>query len=110
MRAAFFRQHGGPVVMEVAELPDPVLGAGQVLVQIKAAALNRVDKWVRDGWPGLKLQLPHVPGSDGAGVVAAAGPGATRFKPGDRVVLNTSLGCGECEVCLSGHDNWCPRW
>jgi len=107
MKAGFFRQHGGPDVMEYGDLPDTVPGPGEVLVRVRAAALNRVDKWVRDGWPGLKLQLPHILGSDGAGDVAAGG---AQVKPGDRVVINTSLGCGQCEFCAAGHDNWCARW
>src|SRR5574341_55866 len=113
MKAAFFRAHGGPEVMEYGDLPAPQPGAGEVLVQIKAAALNRVDKWVRDGWPGLKLDLPHIPGSDGAGVVAEVGPGrpqASPLQPGDRVVINTSVGCGACDFCAAGQDNLCSQW
>ena len=107
MQAAFFRRHGGPEVMEVGAWPDPVLHPGEVLVRLRAAALNRVDKWVRDGWPGLKLALPHVLGSDGAGEVLTAG---AAFQPGDRVVLNANLGCGVCEFCVAGQDNLCARW
>jgi len=113
MKAAFFRTHGSPKVMEYGDLPAPQLGAGEVLVQIKAAAMNRVDKWVRDGWPGLKLELPHIPGSDGAGVVAEVGPGrppGSPLQPGDRVVINTSVGCGTCDFCAAGQDNLCSQW
>lgn len=113
MKAAFFRAHGGPEVMEYGGLPAPQPGAGEVLVQIKAAALNRVDKWVRDGWPGLKLELPHIPGSDGAGVVAELGSGRPQessLQPGDRVVVNTSVGCGVCDFCAAGQDNLCSQW
>ena len=113
MKAAFFRTHGGPEVMEYGDLPAPQPGAGEVLVQIKAAAMNRVDKWVRDGWPGLKLELPHIPGSDGAGVVAEMGPGrppGSPLQPGDRVVINTSVGCGTCDFCAAGQDNLCSQW
>jgi NADPH:quinone reductase-like Zn-dependent oxidoreductase len=99
--------------MEYGDLPAPQPGAGEVLVQIKAAAMNRVDKWVRDGWPGLKLELPHIPGSDGAGVVAEVGPGrppGSPLQPGDRVVINTSVGCGTCDFCAAGQDNLCSQW
>ena len=110
MKAAFFSQHGGPDVMQCGDLPEPELKPGEVLVQIKAAALNRVDRWVRDGWPGLKLALPHILGSDGAGVVIEAASGAVGFQPGDRVVINTNLGCGVCEFCVAGQDNLCRDW
>jgi len=110
MKAAFFAQHGGPEVIEYGDRPTPEAQAGEALVQIKAAAVNRVDKWIRDGWPGLKLRLPHILGSDGAGVVSAVGQGVTRVKLGDRVAINTNLGCGKCERCLAGQDNLCLHW
>jgi NADPH:quinone reductase-like Zn-dependent oxidoreductase len=113
MKAAFFRTHGGPEVMEYGDFPTPQPGAGEVLVQIKAAALNCVDKWVRDDWPGLKLALAHVLGSDGAGVVAEFGPGRPQespLQPGDRVAINTNFGCGVCEFCVAGQDNLFRRF
>jgi len=110
VKAAFFRQHGGPEVMECGDLPEPTPGPGEVLVAIKAAAVNRLDKWVRDGWPGLKLTLPHITGSDGAGVVAAVGAHVSGWQPGDRVCINSNVGCGECSFCVAGRDNLCERW
>jgi len=110
MKAAYFSQHGGPEVMTYGDLPMPDPKPGEALVQIKAAAMNRVDKWVRDGWPGLKLSLPHIPGSDGAGVVAAIGDGVAAVNVGDRVVINTNIGCGACEFCAAGQDNLCANW
>src|SRR5258708_3528972 len=107
MKAAFFSRHGGPEVMEYGEQPDPALEPGFVLVRLRAAALNGADKWTRDGYPGLKLPLPHILGSDGAGEVAQGG---TLFQPGARVVINTNIGCGVCEFCVAGQDNLCVRW
>src|SRR5258708_29294439 len=95
--------------MEYGDQPEPVVEPGFVLVRLRAAALNRVDKWTRDGYPGLKLPLPHIPGSDGAGEVAPGG-GGTLFQPGARVVINTNIGCGVCEFCVAGQDNLCVRW
>jgi len=81
-----------------------------VLIRLRAAALNRMDVFVRNGWPGLKLELPHINGADGSGEVSEVGEGVGEFKPGDRVVINANLGCGKCELCLSGQDNMCRDW
>jgi NADPH:quinone reductase-like Zn-dependent oxidoreductase len=110
MRAALFRRHGGPEVMEVAEVPDPTPGPGEVLVRVRAAALNHIDLWLRRGLPALKVPLPHVPGGDVCGVVAGLGAGARGVKEGDRVVVNPGISCGRCLRCLSGEDNLCPDY
>jgi NADPH:quinone reductase-like Zn-dependent oxidoreductase len=110
MKAVLFHQHGGPEVLEYSEIPTPHLGSGEVLVKLEAAALNRLDLWVREGWPGIKLEYPHIPGADGAGIIAALGEGVSDWSPGDRVVINSNLGCGNCDFCLAGQDNLCRTW
>lgn len=110
MRAAFFREHGGPEVLEVDELPDPEAGRGEVVVRVRAVALNHLDLWARRGLPGLELEFPHVGGSDIAGVVERVGEGAGSWSPGDRVVVNPSLWCGECEWCVRGEESLCRRY
>lgn len=110
MKAILFHRHGGPEVLEYADFPEPQAGPGQVLVQLHAAALNRMDLWVRAGWPGLKLELPHIPGADGAGVIAALGAGVSGWQVGQAVVINSNLGCGECDACRAGQDNRCRDW
>ncbi len=110
MKAVSFHQHGGPEVLAYGELPEPAPGPGQVLVRLRAAALNRLDLWTREGWPGLKLEMPHIPGADGAGVLAALGEDVTDRRVGERVVLNSNLGCGRCPACLEGRDNLCRDW
>ena len=110
MKTMLFHQHGGPEVLKYEDFPSPEPKAGEVLVQLKAAALNRMDVFVRNGWPGLKLEMPHINGADGAGMVAGLGAGATGFAVGDRVVINANLGCGECEFCRSNRDNLCSKW
>src|ERR1700752_1133001 len=103
MKAILFRRHGGPEVLEYADLPTPEPGPGQVLIRLRAAALNRMDVMVRNGWPGLKLELPHINGADGAGeVVAINSSSFEHIKVGDQVVINANLGCGKCEFCLEG--------
>ncbi|MBE0684087.1 MAG: zinc-binding dehydrogenase [Anaerolineales bacterium] len=110
MKTVLFRQHGGPEVLEYTEFPTPEPKAGEVLIRLRAAALNRMDVMVRNGWPGLKLELPHINGADGAGEIAALGNDVTGFKIGDRVAINANLGCGQCEFCLNEQDNMCREW
>jgi hypothetical protein len=86
LKAIYFHRHGGLEVLEFGELPTPQPGPGEVLVRLKAAALNRMDLWTREGWPGLKLEYPHIPGADGAGEIAALGEGVSHCKEGDRVL------------------------
>jgi NADPH:quinone reductase-like Zn-dependent oxidoreductase len=110
MKAVLFYNHGGPEVLELGDFPTPKPGPGEVLIKIEAAALNRMDLWVRNGWPGLRLEYPHIPGADGAGTVAALGEDVAQWQNGDRVVINPNLGCGKCEFCLAGKDNRCTSW
>ncbi len=110
MKATLFRQHGGPEVLEYTDFPTPEPKAGEILVRLHAAALNRMDVMVRNGWQGLKLELPHINGADGAGEAVGLGENATGFKIGDRVAINANLGCGQCESCLCGQDNMCSNW
>jgi len=110
MKAILFYTHGGSEVLQYADFPTPEPGRGQVLVRLRAAALNRMDVITRIGWPGLKLEYPHIPGADGAGEVAALGEGVSQWKVGDRVVINSNMSCGRCEYCLAGMDNRCRSW
>jgi NADPH:quinone reductase-like Zn-dependent oxidoreductase len=110
MKTVLFRQHGGPEVLEYTDFPTPEPKPGEVLIRLRAAALNRMDVMVRNGWPGLKLELPHINGADGAGDVAALGEGVDGFEIGERVVINPNLGCGECEFCRASRDNLCLNW
>jgi len=108
MKAVFFRRHGGNEVLEYGDWPDPVPGPGEVLVGIRAAALNRLDLFVRDGIPGVPL--PLVAGADGAGVVEATGEGVSGSTPGDRVLIQPGLFCGVCEFCRSGEQSLCVKF
>ena len=112
MKAMVIRAHGGPEVLEMADLPDPEVGPGRVGVRVRAVALNHLDLWVRTGWPGLELAMPHVLGSDVAGVVETVGAGAeaSGIVPGMEVVLNPGLSCGRCEECLAGRDTLCRKY
>ncbi|HEX9106221.1 MAG TPA: zinc-binding dehydrogenase [Longimicrobiales bacterium] len=109
MRAALFDAPGGPEVLRIEEVERPEPGPGEVLVQVKAAAMNHLDLWVRRGLP-LETTWPHIGGSDVAGVVAALGPGVAGVEAGERVVVNPSLWCGRCEWCLKGEQPLCVSY
>ena len=110
MKAVLFQTHGGLEVLNYTDFPTPEPGEGQVLVKLEVAALNRVDIWTRNGWPGIKLEYPHIPGADGAGTVAGLGTCVSGWNIGDRVVINANLGCGHCPACIAGQDNRCREW
>src|SRR5438128_637757 len=97
MKAVVISRHGGPDVLEVTELPEPSIDDNQVLVRVKACALNHLDVWVRGGLPGVKLSMPHILGSDIAGVVEKVGRLVGNARPGDEVVLSPGLSCMHCE-------------
>ncbi len=110
MKAILFYEHGGPEVLQYADYPVPEPAPGEVLIRLRAAALNRLDLWVREGWPGIRLNYPHIPGADGAGEIAALGEGVRGLEVGAPVVINSNIGCGTCEACQAGLDNQCRRW
>src|SRR5215510_15313252 len=99
MQANVLREHGGPDVLRLEEVPTPEPGPGQVRVRIRAVALNHLDIWVRKGGPAFHLDYPHRLGSDIAGVVDAVGPGATA-KVGAKAVVQPGVSCGRCAQCL----------
>ncbi|QRK10458.1 zinc-binding dehydrogenase [Archangium violaceum] len=107
MKAVAIQQHGGPEVLQVVELPEPAPRAQDVLVRVKAVALNHLDIWLRRGGSGLRPSLPHVPGSNVAGVVASVGAEVKDLAPGTEVLVNPGLSCGHCEACLAGDDPAC---
>jgi NADPH:quinone reductase-like Zn-dependent oxidoreductase len=107
VKAIVFEKHGGPEVLRYVDAPDPVINANEVLVRVKACALNHLDLWVRRGLPGVAIPLPHIPGSDVAGEVAEIGAGVTTVRPGQKVILAPGVTCGKCPACISGHDNRC---
>ena len=110
MKATIFRQHGGPEVLEYTDVPDPTIRADEVLLEIKACALNHLDIFVRKGMPGIEITLPHILGNDIAGVVREVGELVTWAKPGDEVMVQPGVSCGHCEACLSGQDNLCREY
>lgn len=108
MKAVRIHQFGGPEVLTYEDVPDPQTRKDQVLVRVRACALNHLDAWVRKGLPGVKL--PHILGSDIAGEVAEVGEYVTGFSPGQRVLLAPMHFCGHCPKCVAGLQNQCREF
>jgi NADPH:quinone reductase-like Zn-dependent oxidoreductase len=107
MKAVRFHRHGGPDVLQYEDAPDPKSNSDEALVRVRACALNHLDLWARNGLPNVEIPLPHISGSDIAGVVEWVPPEEKEFKKGDEVIVNPGVGCGRCERCLIGKDNQC---
>ncbi len=110
MKALYFSAHGTLSNLTLGELPQPVPAAGEVLVRVRACALNRLDLWVLAGWPGLKLELPHVGGSDIAGEVIECGPGVGNWKKGSRVLLSPGFVTSPDEFSAQGEESLSPNY
>lgn len=108
MKAAIFREFGGPEVLRYEDVPDPKPRKDQVLVRVKACAMNHLDLWVRKGLPGVKL--PHILGSDVAGEIVEIGEYVTGLRVGQRVLLAPMRFCGRCEQCAAGRQNLCREF
>ena len=105
MKAVRFHEFGGPEVLKYEDIPEPELRKDQVMVRVRACALNHLDLWVRKGLPGVKL--PHIDGSDIAGEIAAVGEYVTDIRVGQRVLLVPMTFCNHCVACTRGQQNLC---
>jgi NADPH:quinone reductase-like Zn-dependent oxidoreductase len=110
MRALFFNRHGNLDNLEHGRRPEPRPEPREVVVAVKAAALNHLDLFVLGGIPGVTLEMPHIGGADGAGVIAEIGANVTGWAVGDEVVLNPGVWCGACEFCRRGEESLCVRF
>lgn len=110
MKAVRIHEHGGLEVLKYEDAPEPRIEANEVLVQVKACALNHLDIFLREGVKGWTLQFPHILGSDVSGVVAEAGALVDHVKPGDKVLLAPGISCGRCEECFKGLDSACRSY
>lgn len=108
MKAIRIHQFGGPEVLRYEDVPAPQPRQDQVLVRVRACAMNHLDIWVRKGLPGVKL--PHILGSDVAGEIAEVGEYVTEFKAGQRVLIAPMHFCGHCPKCVAGLQNQCRQF
>jgi len=110
MKALAFNEFGGPDKLKLQDVPDPKITPNEVLVRVRACALNHLDLFVREGIPALKTPLPFWTGCDIAGEIAAVGAEVPGVKVGERVVVNPNLTCGRCEFCMQGEDSLCVKY
>lgn len=110
MKAVRFHAPGGPDVLKYEDAPEPKIQPSEVLVNVRACALNHLDLWLRQGATSWKLVMPHIVGSDISGEIADTGSLVTRVKRGDRVLLCPGISCGQCAMCAQGLDSACRSY
>ncbi|MCI0499860.1 MAG: zinc-binding dehydrogenase [Planctomycetales bacterium] len=110
MKALYFEEHGELDVVKYGNVPDPTPGPGEVRLRVRACALNYLDIWVRRGWPGLKLEMPHWCGADVAGEIAELGPQVSHWRVGQRVVADPGVNLAEDEFIRRGEDSVSPGY
>src|SRR6187397_1565258 len=110
MRAIAMRGHGGPEVLRAEDFPDAEARPGEVLVRVRACALNHLDLWTRKGGAGKSPPFPHILGCDIAGEIAALPEPVSGLAVGQRVMLSPGTSCGRCRMCLSGEDSSCREY
>jgi NADPH:quinone reductase-like Zn-dependent oxidoreductase len=108
MKAVVLEKHGGPELLEYKDVPMPKYSPNEVLIKIKATAMNHNDIWGREGVPGMDFPFPHISGTDAAGVVEAVGSEVSKVRVGDEVVVNGIFSCRTCPECLRGDPALCP--
>lgn len=97
-------------MLQYTEVSTPTIKPNEVLVQVRACALNHLDVWVRGGLPGIQVPFPHILGNDISGIVREVGELVTWVHAGDEVLLQPGVSCGHCVQCLSGQDNLCLEY
>jgi NADPH:quinone reductase-like Zn-dependent oxidoreductase len=112
MRAVRMHSLGGPEVLQLDQVDDPVPGARDLLVRVEATSVNRRDVWIRAGHPhpAYRVSLPAILGIDLCGEVVGTGSEVERFRRGQRVTLNPYLACGRCEQCRRERSQYCDSF
>ena len=110
LKAVVIESHGGNEVLQYKDIELGILEEDKVKVEVKAASINYLDVWVRQGLPGMSLQLPLTMGSDASGIVVEVGKKVTQFTIGDEVVVQPGVYCGNCDYCTDGMENFCHNY
>ncbi len=107
MKAVVFKEHGGVDKLTHTDMEKPKISPYEVLVKVKACALNHLDIWVRQGLPGIEIPMPHILGSDVVGEVAEIGMEVKNFRAGDKVLIAPGVRCRKCVYCITNNDSMC---
>ena len=110
MKALYFEEHGDLNVIQYGDVADPSAGPDDVVVRVRACALNHLDIWVRRGWPGLKLDMPHWCGADVAGEIVDVGRNVTGWRPGQAVIVDPGISLAADEYTRRGEDSLSPGY
>ena len=110
MKAIVFDEHGEIDKLRYTDVPEPVLGARDVMIKVRAAAANYTDIWARRGMPGVSIIMPHISGSDAAGEVVDIGSGVEGVSVGDEVMIHPGIGCQQCQYCANGEEFFCRNF
>ncbi|MBI4357851.1 MAG: zinc-binding dehydrogenase [Candidatus Omnitrophica bacterium] len=110
MKAIIFKEHGDINRLTLADVPEPTIEPDEVLLHVRACALNHLDIWTRQGMPGVTIPLPHILGCDIAGEVEQIGSEVKGITKGARFVVSPGISCGHCKWCLSGWDSLCDQY
>ena len=109
MKAIQLISHGAPGQLVFNDVPDPVAAPGEVVVQVRAFGLNRLDLWMEEGKLPISPTLPRIPGGEASGDIIALGDGVSDWRIGDRVAIQSNIFCGECEFCKRGEESVCLK-
>ncbi len=110
MKAVVLNEYGGTDKLVYQDFPDPVADADEVVVKVRACALNRLDLLVGEGMSAFNTTLPHIPGCDVSGIVEETGKNVNDIKVGDKVIVSPGLSCFKCDACIAGDDNLCESF
>ena len=110
MKAVLFREFGGPENLSYEEVADPEINETEVLIRVRACALNHLDIWARQGTRGERIPMPHISGCDISGEVARVGSLVKNHKPGEKVLIAPGISDGTCEYCSTGWDSLCESY
>ncbi|MHA1863225.1 MAG: zinc-binding dehydrogenase [Candidatus Thorarchaeota archaeon] len=111
MKATVFHEHGGPDVLSYEDIDTPTIGENQVFIKVKYVALNHLDLFVRGGIPGLKLEMPHILGSDISGEITEVGNKVNdSLEVGQKIIVDPGVSCGVCEFCINGQESMCSTY